>query len=240
MKINFFIVSSLFFFALFGNTHQIVNLASFPRSGNHWVRFLIEETTNISTSSSYKDGDFKHIKNPYSMPGFSVKNGYFGNCHLPLLTDPLLLKTHYPWFDEKNFTCQNQPTVCLIRHPIDSIHSYYQYMKKRNPKAVPETFDNQFIRLAMAGWLMFYNYWEKQPDVLIIRYEDLLRNTEEVLKSILDKVGFTFKEEDIKRAIRKHAPFGHPFKHLANYNSSQIDIIKEMAGEKISQYEYPL
>ena len=32
-------------------------LVTFPRSGNHWMRYLIEEATQIATGSVYQDMD---------------------------------------------------------------------------------------------------------------------------------------------------------------------------------------
>ena len=38
-------------------TFPLVALASFPGSGNTWVRYLIERATGFYTGSSYNDGD---------------------------------------------------------------------------------------------------------------------------------------------------------------------------------------
>lgn len=38
----------------------VVLLASYPRSGNHWVRWLVEESTNLTTLSQYNDTQYWH------------------------------------------------------------------------------------------------------------------------------------------------------------------------------------
>lgn len=220
--------------------NNVVNLASFPRSGNHWVRFLVEEATHISTSSTYRDGDFKHKKNPFPLDGFSVRNGYFGGCRLPSTNDPLLLKTHFPWLTHKEHRYKNAHTICLIRHPVDSIYSYYEYQRKLNSIQVGSVIDLEYIESRIKGWVKFYKYWEKQEGVLLIKYEDLQKDPETMITQILLHAGFTFEEEDVKRAIKKHAPFGHPLKHIDKYTTDQIKLIKEIAGDSLDRYEYTL
>src|SRR5437868_3632292 len=96
-------IKLIFFFCvcqsmLFGEEWNVVYLASFPRSGNHWVRFLVEEATHIATSSVYRDQDFPHLKNIFPWGGYSTDQGYDGHCRYPTNDDPVLLKTHYPCF----------------------------------------------------------------------------------------------------------------------------------------------
>lgn len=43
------------------NWQHRVYLASYPRSGNHWLRYLIEEAKGIATSSVYQDPDPPHL-----------------------------------------------------------------------------------------------------------------------------------------------------------------------------------
>src|SRR6185437_16726911 len=77
-----------------------VYLASFPRSGNHWVRFLVEEATHITTSSVYRDPNFPHLPTVFPWGGYVVDQGYKGNCRFPTTNDPILIKTHYPFLQK--------------------------------------------------------------------------------------------------------------------------------------------
>ena len=85
---------------ILGSEWNTVYLASFPRSGNRWVRFLVEEAVHIATSSVYsvyKDGDYLHLQEILPWDGFCTNHGYNGACRYPSKDDPVLLKTHYPY-----------------------------------------------------------------------------------------------------------------------------------------------
>ena len=74
-----------------------IALASFPRSGNTWLRFLIEEATGEKTGSIYTDR---------IMP--RERNG-------------IVIKTHK--VDSKNY----KRAVLIVRHPFDAIESYFHW-----------------------------------------------------------------------------------------------------------------
>lgn len=107
-----------------------VYLVSFPRSGNHWVRFLAEEATHISTSSVYRDQDYPHKKNIFPWGGYCTDHGYEGHCQYPTHNDPILLKTHYPYLPKK-IDPNPKTAICLIRHPIDAFWSFYTYKREK-------------------------------------------------------------------------------------------------------------
>jgi len=109
-----------FFFIVFSSSvfaqeeWNKVYLASFPRSGNHWVRFLVEEATHIATSSVYRDKDFLHLPEKFPWDGYCTDHGYNGLCRYPTKEDPVLLKTHYPCL-KKPIDSTARTAICLIR-----------------------------------------------------------------------------------------------------------------------------
>ncbi len=126
LRLGFFFCIALSM--LFGDEWNKVYLVSFPRSGNHWVRFLVEEATHIATSSVYRDSDFPHLQNIFPWGGYCTDHGYDGLCRYPTKEDPVLLKTHYPFFS-KIVDPNRKYAICLIRHPIDVFWSFYVYKK---------------------------------------------------------------------------------------------------------------
>src|SRR5690348_10906431 len=82
-----------------------VYLATYPRSGNHWVRYLIEEITHIATSSVYCDGDAdkSHLGKPFPWGGYCPKYGYEGKCRYPTPDDIVVVKTHFPAVPAQEF-----------------------------------------------------------------------------------------------------------------------------------------
>jgi hypothetical protein len=218
---------------LFAEDWKIIYLASFPRSGNHWVRYLVEEATHIATSSVYRDGDFPHLKEMFTWGGYCTDHGYSGLCRYPTTNDPVLLKTHYP-FHPKKIEFSSKQAVCLVRHPIDAFWSFYIY------KAGNETakIDKEQLNMFIKGWRRFYEFWEKQPDIQYIRYEDLLENTDQYLGCILQAAGFTFNQADIERAISKYPSQGSYLKHIECFDRESIDLIQTELSDILIRFGY--
>lgn len=79
--------------------NQRTALASFPRSGNTWLRFLIENATGARSGSVYTDRI------------------------LPRKGDGIVIKTHE--LDSAQYT----RAVHIVRHPLDAIESYYHWRR---------------------------------------------------------------------------------------------------------------
>lgn len=220
---------------LFGNNWNTVYLASFPRSGNHWVRYLVEEATHIATSSSYRDRDFPHLKDMFPWGGYCTDHGYNGNCQYPTKNDPVLLKTHYP-FHPKKIESHSRPAICLIRHPVDAFGSFYIYKGGKEGTQI----DKDKLLELIHRWKTFYEFWENRSDILFIRYEDLQLNTATCLSHILQTAGYKFDNADIERAVTKYPSQGQPLKHLGYYDAQTIELIKKELGTYLTMYNYAL
>ena len=213
---------------------KIVYLASFPRSGNHWVRFLVEEATHIATSSSYRDSDFPHLKHMFPWGGYCPRHGYGGHCRYPTKEDPILLKTHFPFLAKRKIDPALKPVICLIRHPIDAFWSFYIYKGGNEARKIKKEKLREFIQ----RWRSFYEFWEKKSEVLFIRYEDLQENTTFYLSHILQTAGFSFHQMDIERAAAKYPSQGKPLKHISCYDAEAIEMIKTELSEILTRFNY--
>ncbi len=62
-----------------------IYLATFPRSGNHWVRYMLEELTGKVTGSVYCDQDHP-VHSPIILPmgGYAPDFGYEGCREYPV------------------------------------------------------------------------------------------------------------------------------------------------------------
>lgn len=234
-KINWIAFICLISSLLHSEDWNTVYLASFPRSGNHWVRFLVEEATHITTSSVYCDKDFPHMKNQFPWGGYCTDHGYAGNCRFPTLEDPVLIKTHFP-FLTRRIVPEPKVVICLIRHPVDSFWSFHLY-KGGNPDG---KMDHKQLKDFISSWRKFYEYWENQPHVLFIRYEDLQVNTKYHLSQILTTAGYSFSELDLARAIDQYPSQGMPLKHLHRYDSESIETIRDELSDLLIRYGYDL
>lgn len=214
---------------------DIVYLASFPRSGNHWLRFLIEEATGIATSSAYRDLDYLHLSKIFPWGGYCTDRGYNGTCRYPTQREPVVVKTHYPCFDTPLLPHANR-VICLIRNPIDTFYSYYVYKKEVSSELKFDDVLCEFIR----EWREFYEFWERHPGVLMIRYEDLYQDPSRYLAETLRTVDYRVRRKDIQRAVTRYPPRGGLLKHLEHVSASEMDRIKHDLRDLLLKYKYHL
>lgn len=233
MHLKFLCLFCAAYSMLLGEQWKTIYLASFPRSGNHWVRFLVEEATHIATSSVYRDRDFPHLQSMFPWGAYSTDHGYEGQCRFPTQDDPVLIKTHYPFLPRK-IEPEPHHAICLIRHPVDSFWSFYIY-KGGKEEFIDKTLLAEFVQ----RWRQFYEFWEQQ-EVLFIRYEDLQEDTHFHLASILQAAGYTFNQADIDRAISKYSSKGELLKHIAHYDTQDIELIRSELADILTKFGYAL
>ncbi len=227
---DFLFLLFLCFTKLPGDEWQRVYLASFPRSGNHWVRSLIEESTHIATGSVYRDKKPVHSNNPFPWGGYCAKNS---NWRYPELDDIVVIKTHYPQFSTKFDLQPCLKVIRIVRHPLDCFVSEYE-KRHRQPFYIPEKVLKKYI----ANWKKFQNYWNNQENVLTIRYEDLLKDPEHILREILEAIGYKVADEDIKRALSTHPPVGAPLKKAHIFSQSDWDLIQSELHDLLEIFNY--
>ncbi len=225
-----------------------VYLASYYRSGNHWVRFLIEEATHIATGSIVPDREIdgtcsRHLNKIFPWGGYSTKSGCReGSCRHSNPDEVVVIKCHYPVHRLKaNGIFAEQPylyTIRLVRHPIDSFYSEFVFKnKKRNSR---EKSFSEGLRKQINSWIAFQSYWNEQPRVITIRYEDILERPKYYLRSILDIIGYQVTNEDIKRAVKAYPPSGGVLKHLSHYTEEDLELIESQLGSLMHQFNYTI
>ena len=213
-----------------------VYLATYPRSGNHWVRYLIEEATHIATSSSYTDPDPPHLTRVFPWGGYCCHRGYEGSCRYPRQGEAVVIKTHYPVFALSKF--ENLPyrkAIRIVRHPIDAIYSFYLYS---HSDIAHSLIKRRFLLTAMDSWIRFQQHWDRAENVITIRYEDLYQDPARYLKLILDEIGYQTTEEDIERAVTKYPPKGGLYKHTAHFTADDLARIQNKLGPLLEQFGY--
>ncbi|MCI0471819.1 MAG: sulfotransferase domain-containing protein, partial [Candidatus Aminicenantes bacterium] len=84
-------------------------LASFPRAGSTWVRFLIANVFNYE-KKAFPEIDFFNIHEIVPEYGKSDKF-LFADC-------PKIFKTHEP------YQAVFQDTILILRDPFDTLYSY--------------------------------------------------------------------------------------------------------------------
>ncbi len=215
-----------------------VYLATFPRSGNHWIRNLLEEATNVATSSVYTDPDPPHYLFPFPWGGYCVDHGYEGNRRYPNPNEIVVIKTHSPCGVIPYFAKQPYgKAIRIVRHPIDSFYSLYLFFCGPDPAPIiPRETLTEYIDL----WRAFQNHWNQAHDVLTIRYEDLYNHPYPIFKEILESLGYEAEETIIQRALVKYPPRGGLLKHIHHYSSEDLQLIEHELGDLMRQFGYSI
>ena len=219
----------------FAGDYKRIYLTSYPRSGSHWVRYLIEEVTNLATSSVYQDRDEPlHLPTPFPWGGYCPEFGYEGTRRYPQAGETVVIKTHYPLFKGQSFDLQeHEVSIRIVRHPVDSIYSHYIYYKRAKGPSLSTRLPS-----LIRSWKSFQEYWNKQENALTVRYEDLFTDPAATLVKIMQATGYPFTMEDIERAIKRYPPQGELKKHSVHFTEGELARINEELGDLMQQFHY--
>jgi hypothetical protein len=155
-------------------------LASFPRSGSTWLRFLIAQLYAIRVPPP-EQIDFTTIDR--LMPEIARSNlfaPWWAGAR------PRVLKTHY----RSSAWLRRARTLLLVRDPLDTLRSYHRFRSRL--RVQPFTRDwTVFLRHARFGlpaWIDHYLSWARAAD-LTVRYEDLRDERGDALAALVRDLG---------------------------------------------------
>jgi hypothetical protein len=174
-------------------------LASFPRSGSTWLRFMLFEAL------SGEDAGFRKIEE--RLPEIHKHRG----SHSILAGGGRLIKTH------ENYRSDYKRAVLLVRDVRDVFLSVYNsYLALRLASFVSKGDIDSFLLSFLDGKVIHTGSWQqhtrswldspiaKNGNLMVIRYEDLRKNPEEGLGQLLQFVGITPNAQAIRRAIENN------------------------------------
>lgn len=182
---------------------QILWIASYPKSGNTWVRFIVAsilagEVVNSSKRVESLTPDV-HKTNSFKLQNDGAK---------------LCIKTHWLCRSQMRHYSLTRGAIYVARNPGDVLVSNLNYLNV--PKEAWSTSVDTFIALggvprwmekhAFGSWIENVESWlyQQQPfPVHLIRYEDLLANPVKCIRDIGEflKLPISLElAEDIKRA----------------------------------------
>ena len=194
---------------------MILWLASYPKSGNTWLRIFLhtllfsEKKTNVDINKNFID-QFPLRKHFNDLTEDCMNINEFANNCIPaqnLLNKDKkikIYKTHNAFwkFTETNvhFTNENNTlgTIYIVRDPRNVITSVLNYFQKSNyqdaldfmvdPKKILGGSNNEFgVPTIISSWSNHYNSWKKfKKNYLLIKYENLLENPKNEFYKITD------------------------------------------------------
>ncbi len=174
-----------------------VFLASYPRSGSVWLRFLVLEMCRRQASFVDVMRDVPYVGEHAAAASLLADGGR-------------VIKTHEPYL------AAYRRAIHLVRDPRDVCLSYFRFMQ-RNGRITLRPGDDEaasfdrFVDAFIAGRLDAHGTWEKHLlswldaardghcDVLLLRYEDLRADTPSAVERIADWLGTGLAAGDAER-----------------------------------------
>jgi len=180
---------------------QVIWLASYPRSGNTWLRFLLH---NYIYGDVRESGDVNRSIPPIHR--YQLNNDYQGT---------ILSKTHYAWSNAHPHRAQTLGFIYIMRNPKDVLLSSHNYAAlKGTTRLNPISFAHEFIRcggvpawqqVGFGTWLEHIAGWlAGQPlPHLMLRYETMLENPRACLKEVVRFLNVPIDENRITWSVER-------------------------------------
>jgi hypothetical protein len=171
-------------------------VVSYPRSGNTWTRFLIANLVHAD-----QDVSFANIEK--LIPDTSSQS----NRALKATPRPRIIKTH-EYFDHRY-----PKIIYIVRDPRDVVLSYYDFQRKymqiddQYPleRYVDDFVNGKLISIGWGTWGENVASWMctrgKQNNFLLLRYEDMMRDTARELERMARFMGIDPTANRLQRAI---------------------------------------
>lgn len=237
-----------------------VFLASFPRSGNHLLRFLLHEIFTGTTA------DFDTIKQ--TLPWITSK---WRNASRVVPGGGRLISTH------ERYRREYVKAIYLVRDFRDVVLSDYFAAQQVGVPGYYGIRDlDGYLKFLLHGnrfgsWQDHVHCWlncpiAKSEQLLVVRFEDLRHSTEDILMRVVNFLGIRADGKRIRAAIENNSLERMRAKEdasqtlprhkgteesrfvrkglvggwRANLNSTQIQLIQKHAGSALALMGYPL
>jgi hypothetical protein len=174
-----------------------VFISSYPRSGTtltQWILYLL-------THEEQPDPDHLTQVSPWFER--SLASGELTAADLEAFPSPRVFKSHLP----RQWLPDGARYIYVERDPKDVLTSYFHFY--RDYLGFHGSFD-EFYRRFMEGRLQYGSWFDhvaewrarsSDPDVLMVRYEDLVRDRKASIRRLLEFLGWERDERAIDRAV---------------------------------------
>lgn len=185
---------------------QICWLASYPKSGNTWVRFLLHQ---YFFGKAERSADIDE-----SIPDTHVRSSTFQGRSLD---GTMFAKTHHRLTSTMPHRDRTKCAIYIVRHPSDVMWSALNYTRLISTSDIAASISSEgymrnFIRLGGDPLYIQFGFgsliehagsWCSHPTlpVHVVRYEDLRLDAGRELTSMLEFLGHTPDESRVQQAV---------------------------------------
>jgi len=204
-------------------------LASFPRSGNTFLRAVLNNCFGLPSTSVYGHGDLGRnaILERYA--------GHFAPGPRPPLDPdaPLLVKTHDLPTDEG-------AAIYVVRDGRAALVSLWEFSHRRIPLRALIRGVSSFG--TWSGHLAAWQPWAR-PDTLLLRYEDMVDDLPDVLVRLADFLGRPVISDRMPDRARLAAADGRwvrePSDWRTKVNRRHLQLFEAVDGPMLAALGYP-
>ncbi|XP_012158267.1 WSCD family member GA21586 isoform X2 [Ceratitis capitata] len=205
-------------------------LASFPGSGNTWLRYLLQQATGILTGSVYKD--YGLLKTGF--PAENVRNN-----------SVLLVKTHE--FGPKAWEPFTK-VILLVRDPEKAILAEFNrqsgghigFAAPDRYKRTKGKYWQQFVLKSLKMWEATNLSWARDftGSIKVVFYEDLVGNLESTLRGILNFLEFPIDENLLSCTLLRREGVFRRKKRFLNFDPFTASLRAMIREKKLAVYKY--
>ncbi len=242
-----------------GLTNRDFVLASFPKTGNTFTRFVLANFLAIKEKAG-EEVNFYNLGQ--LLPEFGKDDLRLDWNHKAL---PRIIKTHEAHHSEFNIA---KRFLYVMRDPRDTMISYFKYLQANKKVQYSGDIDD-FIRDENYGLSVYLKHiasWKSRAN-WVFRYEDLMTNPYPLFESLLKELECEFTQEELEEAIARSQPDrmrkvenaqgrpaqdknfkeGYVFVRNASteqwrefYSVEQLQFFRETCGEALKEFNYSL
>lgn len=208
------------------DARDVVWIASYPRSGNSWMRFLLDayvfgaatdvrEVSRLAVELDYFHNQAKaQGASPEAML-WIVREWQRQFDRRGLLPDLTFFKTHFRWSAQHPLANRTKAAIVLVRDPRDVLISGQNFseLERRANGMTPAQYADRFIQSGgdpwwtnwgCGTWEEFNQSWTTHGrfPVFLLRYEDLKENTAIRLSQTLEFLGVQPDPGRVEKAVQ--------------------------------------
>jgi len=217
-------------------------IASYPRSGNTFLRIILERVFSLPSYSVYYSEGGKHrdasaeaLQDAPRLPA-DWKSRVTDSATAPTV----MIKTH-------DLPTDSGPAIFIARDGRAAIHSYYHYHKKF-------AFEQPSLTEVIAGicqfgsWSDHYRGWnpKNRPGTLFVLYDELVMAPEKTISRLAEFLKRAPGKTDLPefQQLQQQLPAffrrGQNADYLSEWTPDQVALFNQLHGEAMRDLGFPL
>jgi hypothetical protein len=177
-----------------------VFLASFPRSGNTWLRAIFGALAVQRPIKSIEELDCIVPEDEVPVARWHLAPAPFH-----------FIKTHASYVWGRRDFAEARGLIYVVRDPRDVVLSHYQYLRALHGYAdeLPAFIDDWLAgRIFPGSWLHHVRSWTdrgptRHPRLVTVRYEDLRQNCEGEIGRLCGLLNLHYSQDQIRAAVEQ-------------------------------------